>query len=524
MDLDLERCSPMDQDDFAPTLLSQPVVPILTDYVKWQGSQTSCAALDTLIMEASASARRSTIALFFAVVSPQLIVCYNSDPRPLKTHIPWYSPVASDTFPSTASSSSSNLQSASRASAKPHSRSRPSRHSEPTRNPLHSNLFNKPDPAQFLNLVKGVSERVDENAEMQARLADDGRQKRKTRLNPPVSGQIKDSGAIRKTRRGSGLSVTIVANKGRSAEPDDRGVDVERLRRAGSVNAHRSLPNIASSSSSSSMEGVITDANTSMMDIDPQGGSSSSSTPTLCPSPKECTPMPPPIISSQNHPSHYPSCSTATPFPVPKLHPLLQQQQQHKQEHPRPSPRPQLHAQPRPRPSQHPPTQRTAGEPPRIHLATASARPPALGMRRTHTLPALTPSQQLPTRQKGFKPPLLSQAPAAAAPVATACQQQQQHAPARSQAHPQAVPLPRAAKASAEFHASRTLPTPTPSPHARRVDAGDDDGNEGENGYRDEEAGELEPLPPHRSSSPDSSFGDMSFDMDALEETMRMYD
>ncbi|KII85441.1 hypothetical protein PLICRDRAFT_126260 [Plicaturopsis crispa FD-325 SS-3] len=125
------------------------------------------------------------------------------------------------------------------------------------------------------------------------------------------------------------------------------------------------------------------------------------------------------------------------------------------------------------RPSQAPP--RPSQAPPR-----PSQRPPVLGMRRVTPYSTFSTSQSLPSKQKGFKPPL------ARPPV---------------NAPPKAAP-----PAPSPKRAPVTLPTPVTTPKERVPVKRRDD----------------------RSSSPapeaDSSYGEMSFDMDALEATMQQYD
>lgn len=118
-------------------------------------------------------------------------------------------------------------------------------------------------------------------------------------------------------------------------------------------------------------------------------------------------------------------------------------------------------------------------------------------MRRAHaqTTSAFTPSQTLPTKQKGFKPPLARAAPPA---------------------QPRLPPVPRTAPRAAPAAA---LPTPELTPTSagapQRTKYGD-------GGSGAQAAGS-------RSSSPapaeaDSSYGELPFDIDALEEEMRKYD
>lgn len=187
-------------------------------------------------------------------------------------------------------------------------------------------------------------------------------------------------------------------------------------------------------------------------------------------------PMPPPL--------DYPKLSQSTSNPLPlSSKPKLASPQ-------RAPPPMNPHHQSRPLPPPYPSQNSSISRPPNSQL---SSRPPVLGMRRSMTTySALAPSQTLPEKRKGFKVPL-------AKPAVPLVRESVVPPPTPSYRHPRVEP-------------SRVLPTPEPSP----PDPPD------VNGGRDGAAANTQ----YNSSSPDgdSSYGDMSFDMDALEEAMKKYD
>jgi len=151
-------------------------------------------------------------------------------------------------------------------------------------------------------------------------------------------------------------------------------------------------------------------------------------------------------------------------------------------------PNPQLQASPA-----HPP--HLSQQPSRPPSSQLSSRPPALGMRRSLTaFSSLTPSQTLPDKQRGFKVPL-ARPPPTSTPISV-------------------VPVPVSSHRQTNLKPAQVLPTPEPSPPIAAKGTRD----------RDQEQTGT----PRDSSSPvpdaDSSYGDISFDMEALEETMRKYD
>ncbi|KAF8965413.1 hypothetical protein BDZ97DRAFT_1812060, partial [Flammula alnicola] len=276
------------------------------------------------------------------------------------------------------------------------------------------------------------------------------------------------------------------------------------------------------------------------------------------------------------------------PDPVPKLHPLLLEPSTKASSSSvsRPQPQPQARIPPRAAPA--PPKPQPALVVPKIEPTStskpqqlypqskaqitpaahpsltpnpSSSRPPALGMRRTHTFPAsgITTSLQktgaLPTRQKGFKPPLLS---------ASQPQSQAVQAPSQARAPPQFQLQPKLASSGVSTRSGGGQPQPkydsprgpagsngSTSSDSQRAPTSSSGSSAPGSAPSKSTSTSVSPAPASKSISkprspaapsapapapvsaplpepsdgdPDSSFGDMSFDMDALEETMRMYD
>ena len=195
----------------------------------------------------------------------------------------------------------------------------------------------------------------------------------------------------------------------------------------------------------------------------------------------------------------------------PRFHPLLgqpqlrQEQHSHLDEAP-----PQTYVQPQQQPPLAPKRRTAAPTPQNAPLLSQSSRaPPPLGMRRVHTLPSAVQQQHpLPIRQKAFKPPTVSQPPPAAKPHGQSSypsthlvRKESMNSVSGENTRPASV----AVEPKSSFQATQI------------VFEGKPDGKRGGRG-------------PSRGASPDhnleadSSFGDISFDMDALEETMRKYD
>ena len=283
---------------------------------------------------------------------------------------------------------------------------------------------------------------------------------------------------------------------------------------------------------------------------------------------KPQTSYPPPQQPQTNY-----SVKQRKPDAVPKMHPLLY----HKpatttkvSSSPMVTPAPQVQPQVQPQPQRLstpvPVSEGANSEPlpspvtPLISTKPPS-RPPALGMRRNRTFPSRTSSSsslsvsssltgncgQLPQRQKGFKPPLLSssQPQAGTQPRTRDLSQVKTNTniivvepgstittgkKASSQNSLEASSTPTntskalrsstssSSESSASFQSTISSSTPTCS-QSHSSNASDCSKLNKCNQGMVEHVG-TEPI----DGDPDSSFGDMSFDMDALEETMKMYD
>ena len=258
------------------------------------------------------------------------------------------------------------------------------------------------------------------------------------------------------------------------------------------------------------------------------------------------------------------------PAPVPKLHPLLLQPQapqalSSNSQTSILSPKPQLPLSNRPPDnrtiiSQTAPfhdTTRPSG-PPSSNPGPISSqsRLPALGMRRTNTFPsrstAISTSGGLPTRQKGFKPPLLSSSQqqntikeerfiSKVPPLevnGNKFRNQQSVASVKQETIAKTMPLHAAADREAKIYMrapagsngsstssdSHSLGSSTSSRYTSppRIELRSANASQA---CAQVHAPPVSPVLPEPSDTdPDSSFGDMSFDLDALEETMRMYD
>ncbi|KAF9043002.1 hypothetical protein BJ165DRAFT_214462 [Panaeolus papilionaceus] len=171
--------------------------------------------------------------------------------------------------------------------------------------------------------------------------------------------------------------------------------------------------------------------------------------------------------------------------------------------------------------------------------STPSLRPPVLGMRRTHTLPlrgsaAANQKGGFSTRPRAFKPPLLT----SSQPNASS----QTHTLHRDNLPEKCVTITSSGISSASsnssslsgqtqssYSSSGTISTPSgsstlPLPsmldsksevHSKKITQVDSVAHP---------IPQTPPLPEPADGDPDSSFGNMSFDLDALEETMKMYD
>lgn len=505
-------------------------------------------------------------------------------------------------------------------------------------------LFNKTNPMQFLDIMKGVSARLNENAGVRPR--------REFNLDGASS-----SSRAKKRTRGVSLGGTSelqarkatcgIIKKGRMDELRTSGTykgkekgrampDLDSEVRGRGLQAHSSLPDIPSRSD---LKPSLSSKNASFMDVDDKEDDMnaehisrsiiSSSSNHDCPDipfarTLSQTEMPPPPLPcnsfahKQRQPTDPPreqsnSSSISTPLAVsrhsnsnnkphtsclpqqqppakfsikqqksdatPKLHPLLYHKpattevpssstvtptpQVQPQHHPASIPALEgVNSKPTPSPSSSTP----------LFSSTPASRPPPLGMRRNHTFPSRTSSSstvqqessslfgsggQLPQRQKGFKPPLLS----LSQPQAQT--QTQTHGSSRVKANANAIvesvsTIATSKKVSspnllealstdnrgvdtttnismalwsstsssdspASFPSTPPIQSAPSCPHSPFLDSSVSKSNECSQGTAQQPQKSVV-IPEPLDGDADSSFGDMSFDMDALEETMKMYD
>lgn len=355
--------------------------------------------------------------------------------------------------------------------SKNHARSRSVRSSDA--NPR--DILGKRDTTQFMEFLKGVAVKAD-GAAVQAGKSSNTKKIASTKVDKK---RQKDS---RRISAPTGI-LSTTKEKGKGKEKEHVGTDPQSILFSRN---HRSLPDlIPSAVASTSMvhDDISEDVGMSFdtapcsdvtfsMDVD-YDTLSEPSRPEL---PTQILMPPPPLPYSK-----LPSPSPNTPLnPTPKLHPVLQHKHPTAPTKPRPPPPLPATAQPMVKPT-----------------LSATRGPPALGMRRAHTLPTPNSSQSpgMPTRQKPFKPPLLSQP-------------QQPPPPQQLQPRPpiQLLPVP--------TQPARVFPTPCPS--QRHL--------EKENAVRQPQRQPSPLKEAHPPSDPDSSFGDISFDKDALDELMQQYD
>jgi hypothetical protein len=492
-------------------------------------------------------------------------------------------------------SSSSLLSSHSRPfSSKPSSFSRPhsrARLSEP-RIPapditnLDLPLFNKTNPMQFLDIMKGVSARLNENAGVRPRkefnsgASLSSQAKKRTRgvslgstseLPGKATRGIVKKGRIDELRTSSTFTWNEGKGKGR-ATFENEGLNSE-VRGRGLLQAHSSLPDIPSRSD---LKRSFLSKDVSFMDddMDVEHAVSSSSnhgypdtifartlSQTKMPPPpfpsdsfahKQCQPTTdtPPQQSNnissistpvsrhsysinkpqtlypppQQPPTNY-SIKQRKPDAIPRLHPLLY----HKPATTKVSSSSVVTSTPQVQPQHHPaPIPASEGlnlQPPSpsftpLFTSTPSARPPPLGMRRNHTFPSRTSSSStvqqgpssLPQRQKGFKPPLLS--------LSQPQTQTQTHSLSRVNSNTNVIAVESGSTiATSKNISSQNLPEAS-STDDHGFNSKSNKCNQGP--AQQPQASDVIPEP--LDGDADSSFGDMSFDMDALEETMKMYD
>ncbi|KAF8184842.1 hypothetical protein BJ912DRAFT_496368 [Pholiota molesta] len=576
-----------------------------TDYVKWQGSQTACSALNQLIKSSTNDPN----------VPKEVSTSRGWQREPSFDQIPGFSLLSTnDNHPSLPQYNSQ--ASSSRATRPPHSRPRPSlaRARSPTIPPDVTNFdlpipfLDKSNPSSFMDMLKGVSARLDENVGVKP-----GRS---------VGGP---NTTIRPTKRVRGTTSELQAGRpkrsrasapgnplGDSARPVDKGkrraVSSTEAMGDGAADSHSSmseLPFPLRSSVGPSRHVIDDYASTSMDGAKSNPGSTSISRPpsdsvdpfsfktlsqTKMPPPpappiKHPTPDPPPrhippkvavITPSTNPPiqqqqprSDLRQQSTAADFKSaksdsgPRFHPLLLEQQtkaslslstsscsassrpQSYASKPQvpaisttiPPAKPNLNYKPKISPTELSLPPSSTPKPP----SSQSSRPPALGMRRTHTFPSsgmatsLKTTGALPVRQKAFKPPLLSASQPSS--QASASQQQQQQPPRSKLAYDYDAAMhagPGGSNGSASSDSLRGSATSSSGSSSRRASSTpSSSASNRDNSSSSKPAPTPVPesdvddaLPEPLDGDGDSSFGDMSFDLDAdaLEETMRMYD
>jgi hypothetical protein len=596
-----------------------------TDYVKWQGSQTACSALNQLIKSSTndpnvpkevSTSRGERFSKKDASHSiTKTVRGFTGWQRePSFDQIPGFSLLSTnDNHPSLPQYNSQ--ASSSRATRPPHSRPRPSlaRARSPSIPPDVTNLdlpipfLDKSNPSSFLDMLKGVSARLDENVGVKP-----GRS---------VGGS---NTTIRATKRVRGATSELQAGRpkrsrasapgnplGDSVRPFDKGkrraVSSTEAMGDGAADSHSSmseLPFPLRSSVGPSRRIIDDYASTSMDDAKSKPGDTSISRPpsdsvdpfsfktlsqTKMPPPpappiKHPTPDPPPrhippkvavMTPSTNPPiqqqqprsnlrpqSIAADSKSAKSDPGPRFHPLLLEQQtkaslssstsscsassrsQSYASKPQvpaisttiPPAKPNLNYKPKISPTEPswPPSST-----PKLP-SSQSSRPPALGMRRTHTFPSsgmatsLKTTGALPIRQKAFKPPLLS----ASQPSSQASASQQQQQPPRSKlaydydAAMQAGPGGSNGSASSDsLRGSATSSSGSSSRRASSTPSSSASNRDNSSSSKTAptpvpESDVDDALPEPLDGDGDSSFGDMSFDLDAdaLEETMRMYD
>ena len=388
-------------------------------------------------------------------------------------------------------------------------------------------FFDKRNPSRFFAVLKGVSARVDEKAGVTKQQITESPDylinARFYKKRRPIShGDAPEAKLGRvDVYRGKARHHDMIAEDNRA---QDTFQDVSL--KPSNLQCYRSMPNVTSLQST----GVECSRDDSSVDIDslPEVSFTSSQTTMPPPSglPKKpliCAPTRQATLPNTKHNARVKRAKTDV---VPQLHPLILRNSSSK-----PTSGTCLKA------PIHPPishsssveTCATAKEGrSRAPLASSlemvqiksRARPPQLGMRRAHTLPSQSiqiDKGSLPTSQRRFKPP---------------------YPQSRSQQHQKLVETQ--AKAPVEVESCggisqvRSTKSPTLRPRISLSGSGSSESSMssiGPSSTVDEAASPLwvsaaadDALTNSPHEDPDSSFGDMSFDMDALEETMRKYD
>ncbi|KDR70170.1 hypothetical protein GALMADRAFT_271603 [Galerina marginata CBS 339.88] len=566
------------------------------DHVKWQGSQTACQALNQLIRS--------------SVNEPSGVGARGWQREPSFDQIPGFSSLSTTDASKASTSSSAFTPTSASANKQPHASTRPhlrARISETKSRPtsLSSSspnvasplpFFDKTNPSQFLDILKGVSARVDENAGVRPRksagniagptrpIKTNGKKRsRGVSLggSPDMSGVAAAVGRAKKGR--------VDTLRGMEAKPDikDKGKGRASPLPPPDADGRGPTGQAYESGVPSSSTSTLASNETLTMDVDDDLSVTyhrlSPKTPSQARMPPPPVPRTKPPDASSSRQSHHQLPTRhveSKPAPAPKFHPLLVE--------PPPKSNPSTHkpqpttaAHPIPKPEPKPlrqPVQAPAPTPPFAN--SQSSRPPVLGMRRTHTFPtsgmstSLHKSGALPTKQKSFKPPLLS----ASQPQSQARSQGSGSVTAKPQpqAKPQAVPQQQYQQPARRSHApgsnnssastspvsargpasSNYLNTSSSVPPSSSLSASTSSTRSSISGRGGSVATSAPrvpavkpvtaapvlvaaqpsvpapapkaspPLPEPTDGDPDSSFGDMSFDIDAdaLEETMRMFD
>ncbi|KDQ55501.1 hypothetical protein JAAARDRAFT_195870 [Jaapia argillacea MUCL 33604] len=479
------------------------------DFVKWQSSQTTCAALGALMVEAAQPSR----------IAPR---------------VPdWDS--STSAFLSSASKppSSSSTSTATRTRPRPAPRTRAADSSEAISASNSATSQAIRDPAHFLNIVKVVSHQIDENARKKKRRLEKVKEKGKGKgfelpkmvvgHSKPVSTSVGSEKVVKKVDHGVGLKTAGIEPKGKGVsrgmmrtisldvvdvsdnDGDDLYMDVDtsmRVEPGASTSTHTGVNNPESFSvEQTSHRSSSFKTHSKIPVLPPEARVTQHSTSSVS------MPPPPVPIKSKSVANHSPSSFDGDVSMTIEESPPIPRSL-------RPSPLPST---PQPPPitttnlSNHltnttkPPQQLPTPSQPLTYSQTSFAtnsRPPPLGMRRVHSNPyaGLTPSQQLPTKQRGFKPPLARAAPAPAPPRFTLMQVQVQDKPGRSKS---------------------TLPTPDTTPSPAGMRGGKTLPNFDVNLPPRVSAGDRPPSP--APADADSSYGDMSWDME-MEEAVRQYD
>ncbi|EMD32438.1 hypothetical protein CERSUDRAFT_99520 [Gelatoporia subvermispora B] len=459
-----------------------------TDVIRWQPSQSASAAFNALLKEASRPKKRRELYVCLSLVEACLE--HSTATQPSNS---LFADPARLTALGQASSSKEKLDSTSTRTARP--RSRLLRRS-PSANTLAGPSTAIPMNSDFTQLIKDAAQLVDEHAFINKRYFESQQSRtagssskavvnpqpsrgRSTVLRPdkyiPQSSRS-DSGPFEQRNANSGHSRTSSASRTMRTttvvyDQSVEMIDVESL----SYSAHDAPDSSPTPSRPKASRGV-------------SGGHQLSRDTT-----KSQVLMPPPRLlpqASSSRPSTTSLHTTDTSASRSTTHTTSRR------------------ASPITPPTEYAPLASTHKPPPPSlgPRASQQSRPPALGMRRAHIPSSSTfaPSQTLPTRQKGFKPPL-SRPPANPLP-ASASQKLTSHTPALG---------------ASRTTTQATLPTPELTPTTANV-------NES-HGAKPPQRTRYGSTSSSRSSSPappeaDSSYGELPFDISAIEEAMRKYD